>query len=135
MTGAQFALDALAEDILARARDPDTLVAAGVRWTTKIVLFPARFVYTADTGREGTNEAAVQHYSAQNGAPSAELVRAALDWRTSPPSREHAATMLRNGLVPLYDFYLTDHIHRLQSIGESELAGAFSDWRSRLLAT
>lgn len=46
--------------MLARARDPDTLVAAGVRWTTKIVLFPARFVYTADTGREGTNEAAVQ---------------------------------------------------------------------------
>ena len=135
VTGAQFALDALAEDILARARDPDTLVAAGVRWTTKIVLFPARFVYTADTGREGTNEAAVQHYSAQSGAPSAELVRAALEWRTSPPSRDHAATMLRNGLVPLYDFYLTDHIHRLQAARESELADAFSDWRSRLLAT
>jgi hypothetical protein len=27
----------------------------------------------------------------------------------------------------------TDYIRRLESIGESELAGAFSDWRSRLL--
>jgi hypothetical protein len=31
-------------------------------------------------------------------------------------------------------YYLTDHIRRLESIGESELAAAFSDWRSRLLA-
>lgn len=135
VTGAQFALAALADDVLARARDPDVLVAAGVRWTTKIVLFPARFVYTADTGREGTNEAAAQHYSALSGAPGAELVRAALDWRTSPPSRECAARMLGDGLVPLYDFYLADHIHRLQAAGEFGLADAFNDWRSRLLAT
>jgi hypothetical protein len=134
VAGAQFALDALSEDVLVRALEPDKLVAAGLRWATKVILFPARFVYTADTGREGTNEAAVQHYSALDRAPSAELVRAALDWRSNSPSREQAAKMLKSGLVPLYDFYLTDHIDRLQSIGEPELADAFRDWRSRLLA-
>jgi hypothetical protein len=135
VAGAQFALDALADDVLARAAQPDSLAAAGVRWTTKVVLFPARFIYTADTGHEGTNDVAVKHYSAQREAPSVELVRAALDWRTSPPSREQAATMLKNELVPLYDFYLSDHIDRLQSVGEPGLVDVFRDWRSRLLAT
>jgi hypothetical protein len=36
---------------LARAHRPDLLVTAGVRWTTKIVLFPVRFLFTAETGR------------------------------------------------------------------------------------
>ena len=59
---------------------------------------------------------------------------AAFDWRTNPPSAEDALAMLTDDFVPLYVFYLTDHICRLESVGESELAGAFSDWRSRLLA-
>jgi hypothetical protein len=134
ITGAQFALDALAEDVLARAHQPDRLVGAGVRWTTKLVLFPVRFLFTAGTGREGTNDAAVQHYSARRGAPGAALVRAALDWRTSPPSANRAMAMLKDDFVPLYGYYLADHIRRLESIGESELACAFTDWQSRLLA-
>jgi hypothetical protein len=105
-----------------------------MRWTTKIVLFPVRFLFTAETAREGTNEAAVQHYSQLTGAPGTALVRAAFDWRTNPPSAEDALAMLTDDFVALYVFYLNDHIGRLQSIGESELAGAFSDWRSRLLA-
>jgi hypothetical protein len=42
--------------------------------------------------------------------------------------------MLADDFVPLYVYYLTDHIRRLESIGEPELAGAFDDWRARLLA-
>jgi hypothetical protein len=134
VAGAQFALDFLAEDVVARARQPDQLAAAGVRWTTKIVLFPVRFLLTADTGREGTNDAAVQHYSDLNRAPGVALVRAALEWRTKPPSAKQALAMLRDDFVPLYDYYVADHIHRLRSVGQSELARAFSDWRSQLLA-
>jgi hypothetical protein len=133
VSGAQFALDALAEDLLAHAHQPEQLVAAGVRWTTKIVLFPVRFLFTADTGAEGTNDAATEHYVAQHGAPGAGLVGAALNWRTEPSAPEDAVTMLGSDLVPLYEHYLTDHIGRLESFGYSELAQAFRDWRSRLL--
>ena len=133
VTGAQFALDVLADDVLAQAHRPDLLVTAGVRWTTKIVLFPVRFLFTAETGREGTNDAAAHHYLAQAQAPGAELVAAALDWRTNPPAREHAITMLRDGLLPLYVHYLADHIQRLESHRNSKLAAAFHDWRARLL--
>ena len=134
IAGARFALEVLAEDVVACARQPDRLVEGGIRWTTKIVLFPARFLFTAETAQEGTNEAAVQYYSALSKAPGTALVRAAFDWRTNPPTPEHALAMLSDDLVPLYIYYLTDHIRRLESIGESELASAFSDWRSRLLA-
>ena len=41
--------------------------------------------------------------------------------------------MLTDDFVPLYVYYLTDYIRRFKSIGESELAGVFTDWRSRLL--
>jgi hypothetical protein len=134
IVGARFALELLADDVVACARQPDRLVEAGIRWTTKIALFPARFLFTAETGREGTNDAAVQHYSTLKGTPGTALVRAAFDWRTNPPSRQDAVRLLTDDLVPLYVYYLTDHIRRLESVDESELAGAFSDWRSRLIA-
>lgn len=131
--GAQFALDLLADDVVRLAADPAALLADGVRRTTKVVLFPVRFLFTAYTGREGTNDAAAQHYSTHHGGPAAELVTAAFGWRTSPPDSDAAAALLRSGFVPLYDDYLADHIGRLYSLGELTLADRFSQWRSQLL--
>lgn len=132
VAGARFAVDVLADDVVAQAHRPELLVTASMRWTTKIVLFPVRFLFTAETGREGTNDAAVQHYVAQAHAPGATLVAAALDWRTNRPTPEHAITMLNDGLLPLYAHWLADHIQRLESYGEVEWGQAFRDWRSRL---
>lgn len=87
MTGAQFALDTLAEDVITHAHRADLLAATGVRWTTKIVLFPVRFLFTAETGEEGTNDVAAHHYLARTEAPGAPLVAAALDWRTTSHPR------------------------------------------------
>lgn len=134
VAGAQFALDLLADNVIATAGNPPGLLTDGVRWTTKIILFPVRFLFTADTGREGTNDAAVHHYSAQHHGPAADLVGAAFAWRTSPPVDDVARALLRDGFIPLYADYLADHIHRLQSLGEAKLADQFRAWRSRLLA-
>ena len=71
VAGAEFALDALAEHVIDQAPRPDSLLAVGIRWTTKIVLFPVRFLFTAETGQEGTNHAAVTHYLTQRDAPAA----------------------------------------------------------------
>lgn len=133
VAGAEFALEALASDVPAQARRPELLLAAGIRWTTKIVLFPVRFLFTAETGREGTNDAAAAHYIARPDAPGAALVSAALGWRTDPPNPDHALALLRAGLVPLYLHYLDDHASRLTSSGRSELAEAFAHWRTRLI--
>jgi hypothetical protein len=153
-TGADFALDFLAgmrgaarpaaerlgsmrpagEDAVDEIRSPDLLLARGVRRLTKLVLFPVRFMFTAATGRVGTNDAAVGHYLARGEAPSTTLVAAALAWRTAPPTDEAtAAELLREQMLPLYLHYIDDHITRLDSLGHAGLARAFEDWRARLL--
>ena len=132
VAGAEFALDALADHVIDQAPRPDSLLAAGIRWTTKIVLFPVRFLFTAETGQEGTNHAAVTYYLAQRDAPAAALVSAALGWRTEPPEGDHALALLRAHLLPLYRHYLDDHIKPLTAAGRPDLAEAFLRWRTGL---
>jgi hypothetical protein len=153
ITGARFALEHLAgtgsdpaaetrglgsmrpagEDAVNEIRSPDVLLAHGVRRTTKLVLFPVRFLFTAATGQVGTNDAAVARYLEDDLAPSADLVRAAFAWRTAPPTDEpEAAELLRSQLVPLYVQYVDDHSKRLAALSETELASAFERWRARL---
>jgi hypothetical protein len=101
---------------------------------TKLVLFPVRFLYTAASGEVGTNDAAVARYLKDEQAPSKALVAAALGWRTAGLADEEAAgELLRRHIVPLYVIFIDDHIGRLASLGETELATAFGAWRDRLV--
>lgn len=154
VTGAEFALDYLAgirrpgdlpgeglgsmrragEDAIEEIGSPDVLFSRGVRRVTKLVLFPVRFLYTVATGRVGTNDAAVARYLEDDQAPSTTLVAAARKWRTAPPADPSVASaLLREELLPLYLYYIDDHIARLGSIGETDLAAAFGEWRDRLI--
>jgi predicted nucleotidyltransferase len=154
VTGAEFALERLAgirrsggvpaqgsawlrpvgEGAIEEIRSPDLLIARGVRRLTKLVLFPVRFLYTAATGRVGTNDAAAAHYLEDGKAPSSKLVAAAVAWRAAEPLDEAAAAaLLGDELVPLYLHYIADHSTRLDSLGEVELAEAFRSWRDLLV--
>jgi hypothetical protein len=115
-------------------RAPSRLVARGPRRVTKIVLFPVRFLFTAETGRVGTNTLAAQHYLASDYAPAATLVTAALAWRRERPADDEATELLGRELIPLYVQYLDDHIARLQAVNCYRLVGGFQRWRARLLA-
>ena len=122
------------DDVLTEIRTPSRLVSAGPRRVTKIVLFPVRFLFTAQTGQVGTNTLAARHYLASPDAPATSLVAAALAWRLEPPADGEAAALLSRELVPLYVHYLDDHIARLRAVGHHRLADRFRRWRSRLLA-
>ena len=123
------------DDALGEIRAPSWLVSRGPRRMTKIVLFPVRFLFTAATGRVGTNALAAEHYLASAGPPATGLVAAALAWRLEPPADEAAAAaLLSRELIPLYAHYLDDHITRLCAAGQHRLAGRFRGWRARLLA-
>jgi hypothetical protein len=133
VAGARFALDYLSgDDTVAQIRCPELLVSRGVRWLTKIVLFPARFLFTAATGEEGTNDAAATRYLAGGDAPGRELVAAALAWRQTPPGPDTAVALVGHHLVELYVHYLDDYTDRLVRLGQVDLAGAFRAWRRRL---
>jgi hypothetical protein len=122
------------DDPVTEVRTPPLLISRGTRRVTKVVLFPVRFLYTAATGRVGTNAAAAGHYLASAPAPAAELVTAALAWRQEPPADEAAAALLSRELVPLYVHYIDDHVARLHAAGGQRLADRFRRWRARLLA-
>lgn len=115
-------------------RTPSRLVARGPRRVTKIVLFPVRFLFTAETGRVGTNALAAEHYLTSGCAPAGALVTAALAWRREPPTDDEATELLSRELIPLYVQYLDDHIARLQAVHCRRLADSFQRWRTRLLA-
>jgi len=155
VTGSEFALDYLAgvrsrtspdgaslgsmrlagAGAVEELRDHELLACRGVRRVTKLVLLPVRFLYTAMTGRVGTNDAAVDHYLERRIGPSADLVSAARGWRTGVPFEERAAVdLLSEQLVPLYIHYIEDHIARLRALDRDDLATAFQEWRERLIA-
>jgi hypothetical protein len=123
-----------ADDVLGEIRDPSRLVSRGPRRVTKIVLFPVRFLFTAETGQVGTNTLAARHYLASAYAPASTLVTAALAWRLEPPADDEAIALLGRELIPLYVHYLDDHITRLRAVDRHRLADSFHRWRIRLLA-
>jgi hypothetical protein len=128
--GGRLGRDPALEEI----RTPDLLVSRGPRRLTKIVLFPVRFLFTAQTGRVGTNGLAAEHYLASTDSPAG-LITAALGWRErAPDDPEAAAALVGRELIPLYLYYIDDHIARLDAAGRHDLAARFSRWRARLLA-
>ena len=122
------------ENVLSEIRTPSLLVASGPRHMTKVVLFPVRFLFTAETGEVGTNGVAAEHYLASARGPAATLVSAAAGWRLEPPAAGEAAALLDRELIPLYVHYIDDHIVRLRGLGNQRLADSFRRWRTRLLA-
>jgi hypothetical protein len=121
------------QEAIEEIREPELLVARGVRRMTKLVLFPVRFMFTAATGRVGTNDEAVAWYVGAEDAPCKPLVGAALAWREAPPRDDSTAVqLLREQLLPLYLQYIDDHITRLAAVGRPDLAGNFAEWRARL---
>ena len=153
VAGAEFALDFLGpghepdgpvgaslgslspggDEVIEEIRRPELLLKRGTRHLTKTVLFPVRFLFTAATGRVGTNHAAVDYYLANPEAVAPALVAAGLHWRTVPPDDEPAAlALLERELRSLYLEYIDDHTTRLEELGHADLAAAFMAWRRRL---
>ncbi|MBO0767146.1 MAG: hypothetical protein J2O48_00540 [Solirubrobacterales bacterium] len=125
ISGAEFALGFLAgAPTTEELRDPDLLIARGVRRVTKLVLFPVRFMYTAATAQIGTNDAAADWYR----GVARPLVSAARDWRAD--GLDERTALLHEQLVPLYREYMDDHIERLRS--RPDLASEFAAWREEL---
>ncbi|HZR98766.1 MAG TPA: hypothetical protein VFE37_08675 [Chloroflexota bacterium] len=122
--------------VVAELDDPDGLVAAGARHLTKRILFPVRFIYTAQTGAIGRNPDAVAHFVATETGPMADLAAAALRWRETPPEQDRATSVriVAAGIKPLYRHFVADHERRLHDYDEPELAQGFAAWRAALSA-
>lgn len=135
LAAAEQALRSLATPIVvAELDDPEGLVAAGARHLTKRILFPVRFLYTAQTGAIGRNHDAVAHFVAAEAGPMADLAAAALRWRETPPEQDRAASVriVAAGIRPLYRHFVADHERRLWDYDEPALAQGLAAWRAAL---
>jgi len=137
IAGAEFALLRLGNrEVMERLRNAKSLASLDAKTLTKLILYPVRFIFTAETGDVGRNDAAVEHYVARTNGPHADLVRLALDWRhrSPPPGDPGAVQAISAGALPLYDDFLSDHERRLKHYGRHDLAEAFGRWRCELRA-
>lgn len=119
---------------IAELREPSALIRSGVRPLTKRVLFPVRFVFTARSGRVGTNDAAVEYFCGAESGPAALLARHACQWRGMPYAQgdRQVDDVVRSGLLPLYRLFVEDYAPRLDACFDAALAAGFREWRSRL---
>lgn len=132
---AGFALRVLSTpETMTLLRDPFRLASAGTKMLTKLVLYPARFLFTARTGQVGMNDKAVAHFTSVETGPVSDLLSKGLEWRFAPPYPGDPAVVdrLRAGLLPLYTLFVNDYESRLLAYRELQMAQAYRDWRERL---
>ena len=137
IAGAEFALLRLGNrEVVDKIRNAKSLASSDAKILTKLILYPVRFMFTADTGDVGRNDAAAEHYVARTNGPQADLVRLALAWRhrSAPPGDPATVQAISGGALPLYDDFLSDHERRLKDYGRHDLAEAFGRWRRELHA-
>ena len=135
LAAARMALNNMSTpEVIAQLREPAALVESGVRPFTKRVLFPVRFVYTARTGRVGTNHDAAHYFAENVDGAAALLAQKAYGWRNAPYVEGDAEVVetARQGLLPLYRLFVEDYATRLDEYGEAELASAMREGRARL---
>lgn len=108
-----------------RVREPAYLISLGSRAVVKAVLFPVRFILTAETGRCGANADAVAHYVETRSVVS--LVSAAERWREGGLG-DDAESLLRAELGGIYDDLGAALGARLRANGDVARAERLQTW-------
>ncbi len=104
----------LGGDLLRKLRNPEEVLGEGARATTKLVLFPVRFLYTAECGRVGSNEDAADWYLGDRVRPGREVVAAAARWRRHGiPAAGHAPQLTTAALAGVYREFCRGYAVRL----------------------
>jgi hypothetical protein len=132
---AEFALKKLSSPaMLLELKQPGNLLNTSVRDLTKRILLPVRLLFTGRTGEIGSNDQAVAYFLKTESGPHADLVNAALAWRSKPPSEQdgEASELIRHGLLPLYRLFANEYRTLLKARGMLDLARAFNFWEESL---
>jgi len=135
LAGAEFAVWRLCTDeIIETLKNPEKLAQSNTKTLTKLILFPVRFMFTAQTGEVGRNEAAVEYFVANSKGASSTLVRLALDLRDAEDVQDQKSVTeaIAAGVLPLYRSFVSDHERRMREYGRQDLAEAFQKWQERL---
>ena len=135
MASAEFALGFLGDETRIKDfRNPSRIVENGVLYITKIVLFPPRFIYLAETGLVAGNDDSVNFYTGKYTGRGAKLVGCAFDWRMNglPDDLSKVSETLNSGLLDLYCRFIDTYIERMRAYKENELEAQLVHWKSQI---
>lgn len=132
---AEFVLHDLAEENMTHLiTNPKALIAAGLTYTTKLILFPARFLYTLQTGKVGHNQEAATYFIEKHHNQLGELVKNAFSWRNGALfNEEQALNLISANLIPLYKEFIESCSLIIQSHGRKQLAHQLDKWEDHLI--
>lgn len=107
------------------------IVEKGPVYVTKTILFPARFLYLAETGGIAGNDVSCQHYMANYRGADADLVSQGYGWRfeSFPENTGVVASALEQGLVPLYSRFIDVYVGIMGRYGEDILKHQLLRWK------
>lgn len=106
----------------------------GVVYTTKTILFPARFIYLERTGEIAGNEQSSLYYENNFKGPDAELVKYGYHWRLNslPEDLNIVTQYLEKGLTLLYINYINIYIQRMEQYEENTIKNELIQWKKNI---
>lgn len=131
----QFALNRLFKDknILNKILNPVLLV-NDLRMMTKLILFPARFIYTAQTGDVAINHVSVEYFIQNQPDDSGiiQLLKYAEHVRMTGilSDKKEALNLLFKYLAPLYKIYIGIYKGLMTSYGQFSLVSDLENWNA-----
>ena len=106
----------------------------GVVYTTKTILFPARFIYLERTGEIAGNKESSRYYLDNFKGADAELIKYGYHWRLNslPEDLNIVTDYLKKGLTLLYLNYINIYIQRMEKYEESSLRNELIQWKRKI---
>jgi len=106
----------------------------GVVYTTKTILFPARFIYLERTGKIAGNEESSRYYLNNFKGPDAELIKHGYNWRLNslPKDLNIVTDYLKKGLTLLYINYINIYVQRMEQYEETLLKNKLIQWKIKI---
>ena len=118
--------------------NPGLMIAKGDLYIAKTILFPARYIYVARTGKSAGHDVSSQYYTNHYKGDDADLVSLAYQLRLEPTpdssngSSRVRVSLLEKGLAPLYHKFIDIYIQRMNGYGEEGLASQLGNWKKTI---
>ena len=135
IAGAEFALGYLGnKDKIEAFFNSEYIVRKGSAYASKTVLFPARFIYLARTGKIAGNDVSYRYYIDHFDGSDAELVKHGYQWRfdSFPDDVSQVVKLLDKGLRKLYQNFIDIYARQMSLHGEEALRKSLIEWKENI---
>tara|TARA_Y100001936_G_C16051075_1_gene657844 strand:+ start:903 stop:1721 length:819 start_codon:yes stop_codon:yes gene_type:complete len=116
--------------------DCSSIIKKGLVYTTKTILFPARFIYLEKTGEIAGNKESVRYYQYRFKGPSVKLIELGYFWRNNalPHDLNMASHHISMGLRELYINYINIYQQNMEKYNEIEIVDKLTQWKKEITA-